>query len=451
MTMDIEIWKRALRQHGWIAAAAGIFGLVFALLMSRKGGTYFAESQVLLVNPTAGQFQAINDTAHLSVRTEDLPALAQSTSVVSNLARAIHFNGRLSALRPRIRVRVAEGSSMMPITFSAANEREAVAGANALADALTSYDRKVTTSRFDRLVDDLRGQIRRSSRTLADLDHQIASITAEHPLLSGPKDGGAPLTSRIIDLEGKRDDANALLQGDQEVANGLAALINSTRPLANEELSDSDQVYSQLKAQYAADAAHLAFIQKQYSGRYPGLPELLHQQRNEIAQLNRRRAKAISRSPLFSKTYSGIYTQKAGADAKVASDQAVITAYNQRLHEQQQQLLSSTGESTGLAELRREHDAEDAAYALLANRLTSAIADRSEAASLGSIAVIDRADTASRATWSTSKLIAFAGFLCALFIGLGIAYLLEAYSGRLDGPEKIIKLYGAPVYATVGK
>lgn len=449
--MDVEIWRRAFRRYGWISATAGLIGLIFALLMSRKGGTYFAESQVLLVNPSAGQFQAVNDTAHLSVRTEDLPALAESTSVVSYLAHAIHFNGKLSALRPRIRVRLAEGSSIMPITFSAADEREAIAGANALADALTSYDRKVTTSRFDRLVDDLQSQIRRSGRTLADLDQRLASITAEHPLLGGTKDGGASLTSRIVDLEAKRDDADALLQGDQEVANGLAALIHSTRPLANEELSDSDQVYSQLKAQYAADAAHLAFIQKQYSGRYPGLPELLNQQRKEIAQLNRRRTNAVSRSPLFSKTYAGIYTQRAAADAKVASDQAIITAYNERLHEQRQQLLSSTGESTGLAELRREHDAEDAAYAQLASRLTSAIADRSEAASLGSIAVIDRADSASRATWSTSKLIGLAGFLCALFIGLGIGYLLEAYRNNLDAPEKIIKLYGAPVYATVGK
>ena len=159
--MDVEIWRRAFRRHGWISAAAGVIGLVFALLMSRKGGTYSAESQVLLVNPSAGQFQAVNDTAHLSVRTEDLPALAESTSVVSNLAHAIHFNGRLSALRPRIRVRLAEGSSIMPIIFSAADEREAIAGANALADALTSYDRKVTTSRFDRLVDDLRQDHRR--------------------------------------------------------------------------------------------------------------------------------------------------------------------------------------------------------------------------------------------------------------------------------------------------
>jgi uncharacterized protein involved in exopolysaccharide biosynthesis len=449
--MDLEIWKRAFRRNGWIAAAAAIIGFVFAMLASRKGGTYFAESQVLLVNPSASQFQAVNDTAHLSVRTEDLPSLAQSSSVVTTLAKAIHFTGKPGTLRPRIRVRLAEGSSIMPITFSAPSEQEAVAGANALADALTDYDRKITTSRFDRLIDDLRGQIHQSTTVLNSFDHRMASINAEHPLLEGPKDGTNPLTSRIIDLQNKRDDANAVLQGDEEVASGLASLIRTTQPLANEELSESDQVYSQLKAQYASDATHLALIQKQYSNRYPGLPELLNQQKTEIAQINKRRAAAISRSPLFSKTYAGIYTQKAAADSKVASDQAQINAYNQRINEQQQQLVASTGDRVGFAELRRQRDAEDAAYAQLAGRLTTAVADRSQAASLGSIAVIDRAESASLASWSTSKMIGVAGFLFALFVGLGAMYLLETMNGGLDAPEKITNLYGAPVYSAVGK
>jgi capsular polysaccharide biosynthesis protein len=98
--------------------------------------------------------------------------------------------------------------------------------------------------------------------------------------------------------------------------------------------------------------------------------------------------------------------------------------------------------------VRALRDAEEAQYQALALRLSNAQANSAEANSLGSVAVIDRAEIAEPSLLGPNLLLAL-GLCVALALAIAAAYFAESLDPRFITPTDVESVYGRPVLGSL--
>jgi uncharacterized protein involved in exopolysaccharide biosynthesis len=119
------------------------------------------------------------------------------------------------------------------------------------------------------------------------------------------------------------------------------------------------------------------------------------------------------------------------------------------LDEARAHLAGSRGETVKLATLRREREAAAAAYAALSQRLASTLADRAQAASIGTVVIVDPAVEATPTLLSQPAALALIiGTIC-VWLAITLALAADAYDTRLHDRGAVERLYGRPVLTTI--
>jgi capsular polysaccharide biosynthesis protein len=378
----------------------------------------------------------------------DLPLLIQSENVLSGVAHDMGSGTPTDVLRRQIRAHVGLQNDIMPIEFSAASPEQAVAGANDVADELTRYYRTIATSRFSKLIADLQRQIKDKQKTLARLDAALQRTIAQDPDVAAKEP--AVMSAQFASLQSQRDQLAAAAKGDAEIATYGTRLTAETLPLAHQEIGAADPSYLALRAQHAKDAAELNRIRAAYASTYPGLPELADQVAREAQQVAAAEKRLRRSTPLQSQSYNQALKLQLQAKGQQLADQARIAQIDGQITALRQTVTARMGSSVKAASLRRERESADAALSALQARLAVADADRAVAGSLGSIAVISRAESAQPATWSKPKVVLLGALAAAFWLGLALIALIERFDRRLQSRRQIEGLYGVPMIATVG-
>lgn len=448
-SLDGAKYSEALRRRWLIVAIFAGLGLFAAIWLGERSHEYSAESAIVLVTQDANQSNAVNSNAQLTVQSADLPTLAHTSTVLSDVAHRIGYTGDPTHLDSRIRAHITLLSSIMPIDYTSNTAKEAVKGANAVADALTAYYQTISTSRLNKLIADLQSQIKSKNDSLASLNLQIAQVSAANPYLD-VRSGASSLNGQIVDLKARKVAAEQSAAGDAAAASVLARLLNDVRPLASTEIAEASPAFRNLRDQYAKDLAQLAHLKTVYPSGYPGLPGLQDETNRDKAQVLALQRNIALTSPITSKSYATVLDEKMQADAKVQSDLAQEQRIAREIDAQTAALTQNSVENVSVAELRRNRDAAEASFTQLAARLTTAQADRAAAASTGAISVIARATTATEKTLSKGREAGAALFVLALAAGFGLIYLLEIFDMRLNSNRRIADAFGTQVFNTIG-
>jgi capsular polysaccharide biosynthesis protein len=134
------------------------------------------------------------------------------------------------------------------------------------------------------------------------------------------------------------------------------------------------------------------------------------------------------------------------AHALLASDQAKLKAIEgelSTLHDQ----IGAGSIALNVARIRRDRDNAEAAYTTIATRLATVIADRAEAASVGSVVVIDRAQVAQKSSMAT--MVAIGILVLALWLAVTLAVMLENAGRRFRDEVAVESIYGTPVIGKI--
>lgn len=141
--------------------------------------------------------------------------------------------------------------------------------------------------------------------------------------------------------------------------------------------------------------------------------------------------------------------ERAKANATVSGDQARIAQIDNLVSQERARLHDIQKTQPRALSLRIERDVAQADYLSLSARRATALANRAEATSLGSVVVVDRAVRAdSQVPLGRTKLAIMAAVLI-IGLSLGSAFLLESLDPTLRRAEQVERLYGTPVIATL--
>jgi hypothetical protein len=186
-----------------------------------------------------------------------------------------------------------------------------------------------------------------------------------------------------------------------------------------------------------------------YTDRYAGVANLEETVSRERASMSRAEADA-TRDPTQSASYVAAMLDANKAAATLATDRAQLATVHAQLATLDDRLGSSAGAGAQINELRRLRLADEDAFAQLSARLARAIADRSQAASIGSVIVIDRATSASPALLGRPGVLGVAFAFAFVWLAFTLAFILDSTGTRLRTTASIEDLYGTPVFTPVG-
>lgn len=434
------LWRRRIELAVLLIIAMGL--TVFSA--SRVKPKYSATSTVLLVaEPPDNSDRQHPTTVQKPLLTGDLPALVMSETVLQRFRDRTHSKLGDGALRSQIRARVGGDSNLLPIEFSDSSSDVAIASANALASETTRYYREIATTRFDSLIADFKSELRMRSEALQGLDHKLQSLAGAYPYVDS-KDGATSVYDRLVRLRSERDELSATVDADRANAQATSKRIAQARPLALSAVTNEDTAYARLKEQYSHDLTNYLHTASYGSASYPGLLELQATVSTEARDVANARKLAAAAGPETNATYVQALADVNKSQAAYAADQAKLGTVRAELASLEGQ-LGDGGSATVVSQIRREREAGDAAYALLAARLDQAIANRAEAASTGSLITIDRARVAGRQPWTTASLLVVALGIFSIWLAFSIVFLIESLDVRFRKTSTIERIFGAPV------
>jgi uncharacterized protein involved in exopolysaccharide biosynthesis len=442
-----------LYRHRYLVAgilAVGALFVVAVVVLSRPH--YTAQATIFMVaEPPEQQNDRVPSTATTPILVGDLPALVQSTTLMSRAARDVASPASPEGFGLQVRAKVDSSSNFMTIAFTANSPDGAIAGANAVAAELVRSYREIATSRFDSLAADLRSQLQAVRASLATDDEALAAAVRRYPYTDtqGPgESNGQSAYATVADLEKERDAAAAAAAGSSELARVDATILVQLVPLARSEVGARDPSYQRLRDQLALDVAEYERASARYAPAYPGMPELAGIVAKDKAALAVAGA-AIDRAPLVdSPTYAAALSDATKAAAIAASDAAKLEALNAQISALEA-AVGPLGAGANVARIRRDQDAASESYALLSTRLAATLADRAEAASTGSVVIADRASFAKRAGLGTTAAEVFVLVLLVVWLAYGIPLLVESLDRRFRVPAHIEDVYGVPIVAVL--
>lgn len=421
---------------------AAVFALLlviaFAFVMTIPQ-QYVAGANLLVVNGTT------RDDPTLS--SPDLPSIATSTVVLQRMENQLGIKTPLATIKHNLSVKQpAYRSSIMRIEYANADPQQSMLVANGVADQLTKYYRQISTARFD---DDLRaldGEMTKQRDLTRSLDSQMRAKGVAGAAQTTTAAGTDAVAARFADLETNAALANASLAGDTSQLNAIKANAAGQAAMVRYEKLHNDPTYQSLQTSVAASQTQLATTKAQFTASYPGMPGLTNKVKALTAELDRQAHRTLSSSTAFSPGMSAMTTDQGKAEAMVAADRAKVAAYNGLLAQEQQRAAVFPA----VEALRLERDAAQASYLSLAGRRATALANRADALSLGSVVVVDRAIVSdSQIGLGKSRLMVLLGVL-VLALAIGSAFIADQLNPRLSRTSQIEDLYGRPVVATIG-
>jgi capsular polysaccharide biosynthesis protein len=414
-----SLWDTIIRRRIAIVIVATIGLLLLPSALRVVKPTYSGTARILLVSE-----QTQRDPL---VKPKDLTTFATSSLVLQHVKDQLGLTDDIAYLKSQIRVQVVVESNVIPITFRSHSAALAVAVPNAVANEVVNAYRGLSTRQYGSLTQQLRSQLADQRAKIRKIDYQYQTAVAGGSFTGNDQSLDA-LTAHLHDLDSQRDQAYATLVSDTAQANGRAQQLDATS-IIRQQVLEANPEYRNIRDAAAMDAAKLSLEKSRYTESYPGLRGLLDQVARENNALRSAKQRLLVSEVTDDRAQLGVLDQQ-------------IAAEHARLVD-----LSQPGGVTPDV-LRAERDAAEATYQTLSTSLGQALANEAEAASLGSVVVIDRAVPAT--TWfegATER--AALGLVIVLGFAISYAFILDAVDLRLNTSEQVEKLYGRPVLASL--
>ena len=435
------IWSRRVA-----VVAVLLVGVIAAFIGLKLSRPTYAATATVLMNAGGAQGTTVSDGGFLG---SDMPSLLLSDTVLTRFVAQQHISGvPFKNLRKRISADIMPESAVMPITYVSGSQKAAVDGANALADDLRSYYREISTRRYDDLAAYLSTALDGERAKIEATDRQLDRLVANDPYYTQTEAGQA-IGAQLLALDQQRDQIAATMESSAVSAQLANRRIAEMRPTIQNEMRNADPDYSALSSQVAKDRTAAAVLAAQYTNKYAGIQSMEDQIARSNADLQSERRRVDAENPASSATYGVLIRDRDTAQAVYSGDQAQIAAIEGQIETAEAHLAKLPEIGVRVAALRRDRDAANTAYQILAEQRTLTLSQQAQTAAMGSITVADRATFAEPSIGKGALLVPIAAMLAFTILALALPFGLELIDQRLRRRETIETLYGRPLIGTV--
>jgi len=428
--------RRSLVVFGVIAAGLAVMYSMRNALPSSFAGV----SHVVLV--------AESGSRDPSVGIVDLPSIATSTVVLERVRSALHLQMPLVSMKGNVSASVLGRSSIMAIGFRDRSADTAIAVSNSVADELSRYYNEISTHRYDTNVDRLNDALNAQAAKMRALDQKMNDVVATNPYVATDH-AIDNITTQMALLQAQRAETAAQLIGDEKLA-ATTAPSPGLSATAEHEILNGNPTFQAVRSTAAKDTAQLESERAGYTNNFPGLAGALAKVDAENGAVLKAASRALSDPKAYSPSAAATAAQHVKQLATVEGDKARLKQLDDLIAKDQRNLGDVPTTGGNIAQLRAQRDTLQSEYNVLATRRATALANRAEASSLGSVVVLDRAIRADTQLAGGRTRAAIVALVLTLALAFGAAFFVDALDPRIRRAEEIEELYGIPVVANVG-
>jgi len=437
--MNIRSFATVLWERRWVVLAIMVLAVLASPIIAKLiRPTYQATAEVAPVGDAKGGILPLGD----------LPELVLSVPVMSRVKAQMRLSDSVDSIRSATVIKMSPRSAVLPITYRSKNAAFALSMANVIADSTVYEYKDLAARQYDQVIDRLRSQLANQQLNVRNMDTRLQQAV-QHDSFIGSASALEAISTRLDDLESQKATAHAALVGDQATmsAGGNASDQAGLDSVIREQTLANDPMYQALRSNQAKDVAAYDTTKAGYTDAFPGLAGLKEKVDREGADVGRAAQVSVRDHRGASQTFASVLLQRQASEARVAGDNARLQAIDSELGTTNKRLADLPRYGVAANQLRLQRDSAASAYQQLQNRLQTTLADQAQAASLGSLIVLDHATSAAPKIPRQAMVILIAVLILAAAIGS--AYAAEALDPRIRTAGEAEALYGTPHIGSV--
>ena len=443
-TGRVNIWLADAYETIWryrlIVVLVAIGSIVAAIpLVNSIPREYMASVNILGVNG--------NTRDDPTFSSPDLPSIATSTVVLDRVLSRLELDIPLIAMKRRITVKPPPyRSSIMKIEFVDSQPERAALIANGIADELIRYYSQISTSRYDSDLGALNSELEKQRERITKIDFQVrAQGYIGSSSFDDKGNDSAPL--QLGSFETEKQLASSVLQGDEAHLRAVALDSQARLKLLRRDVLKNDDRYQSLQTAASLSAAQLAQFRAVYTSAFPGLPAAEFKARSLDNAAKKEAQRAMESPDAYSPSVAEAEAEERKAGAVIVADRAKISALDNLIAGEHARLDAMQP----LSLLQLERSAAKAEYLSISAHRATALANRADALSLGSVSVVDRAIATEVQMGLSRKALIAISVLISFMLAFAAAFLADSFNPRLRRLSQIENLYGKEVIATLGR
>ena len=347
-------------------------------------------------------------------------------------------SGAFSSFRNSISVQGSTGSDVIRITVAHPDPEEAQRIANALVETFIEESRRMNSQDVRAAREFVQEQLAQFQADLEQAEEALVRYKQQAEIVTPSGETSAVLEG-ITRLEAMRAEAHVARETAQRRLDALLGeLAEEKRTNVSASVVASDPLISGIRSTLASLEAQLAAAREQYTERHPRVISLKAQIEEYRRELNNQVARLET-----SDTDTRLSAEIISLRAEIIAQGARIEALDRMIEEREILLGDLPEKELHLTRLVRNASVTEQIYTLLLQRYEELRIN--EAMETANIMVLDPAVTPQSPVRPRTRFnVMVAGFL-GIFVGVGLAFLLEYLDTTFKSPEEIETYVGLPV------
>lgn len=450
--MDLrEYWDIIVKKKKLIATVFAVTVLAVAIYSFLATPIYEAFTTVMVREAGSGVEAILFDgIATMGKNTaQNYIQIMKSRTI---LERVVDRVGR-EELTPRvlekaITIQPIQGSDVLKISMQSPEPELAQAVVNSLADIFIDWnlDYRQNDRRAARVF--IESQLETVERDLRLAEERLQNFKEEQGVLA-PSQETAAMVSQLASLQASLTELTIAKQETQERMRQVRASLAEQDPtlISSTTIADN-RLVTEYRSRLADLEIKLASAREKYTDRHPEILAL----QAEIEDVRRKLAEEVERvvgtetmtlNAIYQELYGKLINLEVEANALAAREVALLAVISER----EQDLSRLPAQELELARLMREAKVLEELYVLLRTRREEARI--SEAMQTADVQVIDRAAVPTQPVKPRIKLNIAIGGVLGVFLGVGLAFLLEFMDTTIKSKEDAERVLGLPVLGQI--
>lgn len=447
LELDLRQLLRSLWRRKWVIIGVFIVSAVAAYGFSVTMTPVYEATTTVLVRERAATvplpgLEALSGAGRSSVLQSSLDLFRSRTLALKTAQRLGYdwdeYSAEFGAFRNSISVQPTSGSDVVRISVQHVDPVIAQQAANLLVDVFIEESQRMNSQDVRAAREFIQAQLLQFEADLEQAEENLVRYKeqAEFVTLSGE-------TSSVVDsltrLESMRAEAYVTQETARSRLDALRGeLGNEQRPIVSSNVIASNPVVSGIRSQLASLEAQLAAAREQYTDRHPRVITLQAQIDEYRQELNNQIARLETTD-----TDNRLAQEMISLQAEVMAQQARIEALDRLIADREALLGDLPEKELHLTRLIRTANVTEGIYTTLLQRYEEMRIN--EAMESANVSILDPAIVPRNPVKPRVQLnVAIAGLL-GLFVGVGIAFVLEYLDTTFKDPDEIEGYIGLPV------
>ncbi|MEC9488876.1 MAG: Wzz/FepE/Etk N-terminal domain-containing protein [Halanaerobium sp.] len=457
--IDLREYIKIIWKGKWLLLGLVVAAVIAAYLISGLMTPIYQTSTLIMVKEDSGMDSLFSDQLSfmgggqnkVATYTQILQSRKILGMVIEELQLMDDETGELiepDRLKDTISVSGNQDSNLITITVTYPDPVVAKDIANTLVSEFQQENQSMNRADLRGASEFITGQLEEVRAKLTDVENRLMEYKEKHDVVL-PDEQAKTILEKLVTLETNRAKAGMELQQAQSSLEELESnLLNEDREIISTKTISNNPVVMESKSRLASLQVELAGLKEVYTERHPKVIEV-ETKIDEVKEVLEQQVAEIvtARTETLNPIYQTLREKIINLNATIIGYQAQLATYDEQITDFRGQLVSLPEKELELARLERESRVAESIYMLLMERKEEI--QIKEAMQSSDIAVVDPAVVNDNPIKPRKKLnVAIAAFL-AIFIGLGIIFLLEYLDTTVKDEKDIERLTGLPVLGII--